>query len=171
MLQCACLSFRQASRMVTQLFDDALVPVGLLSTQLPVLIVLNLHSPLTITRLASMLIMDRTTLTKNLKPLQAKGYIRTVRSDDKRKTLLELTPQGEALLVKSYPLWRTPRKRSSRGWAPTSGKLSARSSAGGADRLGEIKKRISCGPDPKPMQKASIQDSVILRLRLRRSAR
>lgn len=110
-LECACLSFRQASRMVTQLFDDALLPVGLLSTQLPVLIVVNLHSPITITRLASILIMDRTTLTKNLKPLQSKGYIRTVRSDDKRKTLLALTPQGEALLVKSYPLWRTAQRQ------------------------------------------------------------
>src|ERR1700677_4114610 len=78
-LDCACLSFRQAARMVTQLFDEALIPVGLLSTQLPVLIVVNLQSPVTITRLASILIMDRTTLTKNLKPLLAKGYIRTVR--------------------------------------------------------------------------------------------
>jgi DNA-binding MarR family transcriptional regulator len=110
-LDCACLSFRQASRMVTQLFDEALVPVGLLSTQLPVLIVINLHNPITITRLASMLIMDRTTLTKNLKPLLTKGYIRTVHSEDKRKTLLELTPHGEALLVKSYPLWRRAQKQ------------------------------------------------------------
>jgi DNA-binding MarR family transcriptional regulator len=110
-LDCACLSFRQTSRMVTQLFDDSLASVGLLSTQLPVLILVSLHSPITISRLASMLIMDRTTLTKNLKPLHAKGYIRTVRSDDKRKTLLELTPEGETILHKSYPLWRQAQKR------------------------------------------------------------
>jgi DNA-binding MarR family transcriptional regulator len=110
-LECACLSFRQASRMVTQLFDDALMPVGLLSTQLPVLIVLSLYRPLTITRLAAMLVMDRTTLTKNLKPLVAKGYVRSVKGEDKRKTLLDLTAQGEAVLVKSYPLWRSAQKQ------------------------------------------------------------
>jgi DNA-binding MarR family transcriptional regulator len=110
-LQCACLTFRQASRMVTQLFDEALVPVGLLSTQLPVLILLSLYSPLTISRLANLLIMDRTTLTKNLKPLQARGLIKQVPNKDKRKTLLKLTAKGEAMLVKSYPLWQRAQKQ------------------------------------------------------------
>jgi DNA-binding MarR family transcriptional regulator len=110
-LQCACLSFRQASRMVTQLFDDALVSVGLLSTQLPVLILLSLYSPLTITRLAQLLVMDRTTLTKNLKVLQAKAYIKVMSDKDKRKTLLTLTAKGESMLVKAYPLWQQAQKR------------------------------------------------------------
>ncbi len=82
------------------------MPVGLLSTQLPVLIVLGLHSPLAITRLANLLVMDRTTLTKNLKPLLARGLIRTTPYKDKRKTLLKLTAKGEEMLVKAYPLWR-----------------------------------------------------------------
>jgi DNA-binding MarR family transcriptional regulator len=97
--------------MVTQLFDEALVPVGLLSTQLPVLILLSLYSPLTISRLANLLIMDRTTLTKNLKPLQARGLIKQVPNKDKRKTLLKLTAKGEAMLVKSYPLWQRAQKQ------------------------------------------------------------
>src|SRR5580692_1648400 len=84
-LDCACLSLRQASRMVTQLFDDALMPVGLLSTQLPVLVVLARYGPLTISRLASLIIIDRTTLTRNLKPLQHRGYVRAVPTKDKRK--------------------------------------------------------------------------------------
>jgi DNA-binding MarR family transcriptional regulator len=97
--------------MVTQLFVEALVPVGLLSTQLPVLILLSLYSPLTISRLANLLIMDRTTLTKNLKPLQARGLIKQVPNKDKRKTLLKLTAKGEAMLVKSYPLWQRAQKQ------------------------------------------------------------
>jgi len=117
-LDCACLSFRQASRMVTQLFDDALMPVGLLSSQLPILIVLALYSPLTITRLATMLVMDRTTLTKNLKVLKSRGLIREVPDKDRRKTLLELTAKGEALLVKSHPLWLKAQQRIVDGFGP-----------------------------------------------------
>jgi DNA-binding MarR family transcriptional regulator len=105
-LDCACLSLRQASRMVTQLFDDALVPVGLLSTQLPVLVVLALYGPLTISRLASLIIIDRTTLTRNLKPLQAKGYIQIVSTSDKRKKLLEISQKGRQVIADAYPLWK-----------------------------------------------------------------
>jgi DNA-binding MarR family transcriptional regulator len=136
-LDCACLSFRQASRLVTQLFDNSLMPVGLLSTQLPVLVVVNLHSPIAITRLASILIMDRTTLTKNLKPLHAKGYIRTIRGEDKRKTLLELTPQGQAILVKSYPLWCQAQKQIVNGLGPDQWSLVR-------DKLGQVV-RIASG--------------------------
>ncbi|MEJ0000749.1 MAG: hypothetical protein WDO13_17220 [Verrucomicrobiota bacterium] len=57
-LDCACLSFRQAARVVTQLFDESLVAVGLLSTQLPILILLGLHDSLAVTRLANLLVMD-----------------------------------------------------------------------------------------------------------------
>jgi DNA-binding MarR family transcriptional regulator len=105
-LECACLSFRQASRMVTQLFDEALVPVGLLSTQLPVLVLLAYYGPLTISRLAELLVMDRTTLTRILKPLQARNYIETVSTTDKRKTLLKLTPKGHDMIMDAYPLWQ-----------------------------------------------------------------
>jgi DNA-binding MarR family transcriptional regulator len=117
-LQCACLSFRQASRTVTQFFDNALASVGLLSTQLPVLILLGLYSPLTITRLAKLLVMDRTTLTKNLKVLQAKSYIKAITAKDKRKTLLTLTSKGEAMLAKAHPLWQRAQKRIVEGLGP-----------------------------------------------------
>src|ERR1700684_324153 len=105
-LDCACLSLRQASRMVTQLFDDALVPVGLLSTQLPLLVVLALYGPLTISRLASLIIIDRTTLTRNLKPLQKRNYVKTVATNDKRKNLLDVTPRGRQAIADAYPLWQ-----------------------------------------------------------------
>jgi len=105
-LDCACLSFRQAARVVTQLFDESLVPVGLLSTQLPILILLALHDSLAVTRLANLLVMDRTTLTKNLKPLQKRGLVRTLTGPDRRKTLLRITPEGEALVARAHPYWR-----------------------------------------------------------------
>lgn len=117
-LDCACLSFRQASRMVTQLFDDALASVGLLSTQLPVLVLLALYGPLTISRLAALLVMDRTTLNRVLKPLQARGYIRTVATTDKRKNLLELAPKGHEIIVEAYPLWQKAQEQIVQGLKP-----------------------------------------------------
>lgn len=117
-LDCACLSLRQASRMVTQLFDDALVPVGLLSGQLPVLVVLALYGPLTISRLASLLIIDRTTLTRNLKPLQKRGYVETVATNDKRKNLLDVTPKGRQVIADAYPLWKKAQGQIVQGLRP-----------------------------------------------------
>jgi DNA-binding MarR family transcriptional regulator len=117
-LDCACLSFRQASRMVTQLFDDALVPVGLVSTQLPILILLALYGPLTVSRLATMLVMDRTTLTRVLKPLQSKNLIRSVPTTDKRKHMLEITPKGQAILVEAHPLWQKAQGQIVQGLTP-----------------------------------------------------
>src|ERR1700677_2621881 len=117
-LDCACLSLRQASRMVTQLFDDALVPVGLLSTQLPVLVVLALYGPLTISRLASLIIIDRTTLNRNLKPLQVRGYIQSVATNDKRKNMLEISPKGRQIIADAYPLWQKAQGQIVQGLLP-----------------------------------------------------
>ncbi len=70
---CACFHLRQASRVVTQLYDETLRPTGILGTQLPLLVALRLHGELTVHGLAKALVMDRTTLTRNLKPLQREG--------------------------------------------------------------------------------------------------
>ena len=128
-LQCACLSFRAASRVVTQLFDEYLVPVGLLSTQLPVLLLLCLNESLAVSRLANLLVMDRTTLTKNLKPLRARGLVKVISGPDKRKTLLAITPEGQALMARAYPYWRQAQARIVEGlgpaqWDVVRGKLS-----------------------------------------------
>jgi DNA-binding MarR family transcriptional regulator len=117
-LDCACLSFRQASRAVTQLFDDVLVPVGLVSAQLPVLIVAGVYGPLTVSRLAALLIMDRTTLNRVMKPLQAKGYLRSVPTMDKRKNMLELTAKGHEIIVQSHPLWQSAQQQIVHGLKP-----------------------------------------------------
>jgi DNA-binding MarR family transcriptional regulator len=63
---CACLHLRQASRRVTQLFDDALRPVGLRATQFTLLTAVHRLGPVPIQQLAQRLVMDRTTLTRNL---------------------------------------------------------------------------------------------------------
>ena len=72
---CACFNFRKASRSVTQLFDQMLAPTGLRSTQLVILITGELLGPSSIARLARELVMDRSTLTRNLKPLLSMGLL------------------------------------------------------------------------------------------------
>jgi DNA-binding MarR family transcriptional regulator len=102
---CACFNFRKASRSVTQFFDQVLAPTGLRSTQLVILITAELLGPSSIARLARELVMDRSTLTRNLKPLLAQGLLRLSRADNGKHKSVELTAEGRAALVKSVPFW------------------------------------------------------------------
>src|SRR5215813_7592579 len=96
---CACFNFRKASRSVTQLFDQVLAPSGLRSTQLVILITSQLLGPSSIARLARELVMDRSTLTRNLKPLLSTGLLQFVRASSSKHKSVELTQQGRAALV------------------------------------------------------------------------
>ena len=102
---CACFNFRKASRSVTQLFDQALAPTGLRSTQLVILITGELLGPSSIARMARELVMDRSTLTRNLRPLIAAGLLELSAGKDGREKQVELTAQGRKSLVKALPIW------------------------------------------------------------------
>ena len=83
-LGCACFNLRKAARAVTQLYDDALRPAGILATQLPLLIATGRLERVTISQLAEAMVMDRTTLTRNLRPLERDGLVRTKPGKDRR---------------------------------------------------------------------------------------
>lgn len=104
---CLCLHLQRAARVVGRCFDDALRPVGLTHGQFSLLISLNRPEPPRIGDVASLLGMDRTTLTANLKPLERRGLL-TVNPDpaDRRSRRLALTPAAEELLVQAMPIWR-----------------------------------------------------------------
>jgi len=102
---CACFNFRKASRSVTQLFDQRLSPVGLRSTQLVILITSQLVGPSNIARLARELVMDRSTLTRNLKPLVAHGYLQLTRLAAGRQKAVEITDEGREALLRAAPYW------------------------------------------------------------------
>lgn len=102
---CACFNFRKASRSVTQLFDQILAPSGLRSTQLVILITGQLLGPSSIARLARELVMDRSTLTRNLKPLMNMGLMRFSLSAGGKQKSVELTDEGQAALLRSAPYW------------------------------------------------------------------
>src|SRR6201999_2569058 len=91
---CACFNFRKASRSVTQLFDQILAPIGLRSTQLTILITGRLLGPSSIARVARELVMDRSTLTRNLKPLLTMGLLKLSKPVSGKHKSVELTEEG-----------------------------------------------------------------------------
>jgi DNA-binding MarR family transcriptional regulator len=94
---CNCLALRQASRHVTQFYDQFLAPSGLRTTQYSILARLQRKGPMTINALAAELVMDRTTLGRNILPLQRDGLVAVgPGKSDRRARELRLTPAGIA---------------------------------------------------------------------------
>jgi DNA-binding MarR family transcriptional regulator len=103
---CACANLRKAARAVTQVFDEALAPSGLRATQFTLLVTSRLMGESTINELAERMAMDRTTLSRNLKPLVRNGLLEVRPGEDGRTRLVRLTPAGEQALEEAYPLWQ-----------------------------------------------------------------
>lgn len=109
---CNCLAVRQAARQLTQLYDDALAETGLRITQYSVLAHLARIEPATMQTLAETLVLDRTTLSHNLKPLERDGLVVIgVAEDDQRVRLLRLTAAGKAKLREARTAWAATQKR------------------------------------------------------------
>ena len=102
---CVCLQLRKATRVVTRLFDEMLQPCGLRSTQLPVLVTLCVAGTTPIIRLADELVMDRTSLTRLLKPLEIEGLISISPGEDRRTREVSITPRGHGAVATATPLW------------------------------------------------------------------
>ena len=103
---CICLSLRKSARAVSQLYDDALRPSGLRATQFSLLVATRMLAPVTVSGLAVALVIDRTTLTRNLRPLKREGLIRALPGRDRREREVALTAIGEEVLRKALPYWR-----------------------------------------------------------------
>ncbi|OWY64609.1 MarR family transcriptional regulator [cyanobacterium TDX16] len=102
---CTCFNLRKATRVVTQFFDEQLKPSGLLITQFTILVAIAQISSGTINDLADRLVMDRTTLTRNLKPLQREGFVTIQLGEDRRIRIVSLTAKGRDTLATALPLW------------------------------------------------------------------
>lgn len=103
---CLCLHTQRAARRLARIFDDALRPVDLKSGQFSLLMSLNRPAPPSIGEVATVLGMDRTTLTANIKPLEKRGLVRMAADKkDRRARRLSLTPTGQRLLEKAAPIW------------------------------------------------------------------
>ena len=105
--ECNCLALRQAARHVSQIYDGYLAAEGLKTTQYSILAKLNRLGPLSINELAKSMVMDRTTLGRNLRPLERSGLISLeVDPADRRSRRLVVTERGRALLEQARPAWQ-----------------------------------------------------------------
>ncbi|MEE9209045.1 MAG: MarR family winged helix-turn-helix transcriptional regulator [Kiloniellales bacterium] len=103
---CTCFGLRKAARAVTQMYDQALKPSGLRATQLSLLAVTERAGPRRMAEIAELLVMDRTTLTRNLKPLLDQGLLERVAGADRRRRPIAITAKGRAALAQALPYWR-----------------------------------------------------------------
>jgi len=109
---CNCLALRQASRHLTQFYDQLLASSGLRTTQFSILIRLRLAGPMTINALAKALVMDRTTLGRNILPLEREGLIDVASGRaDRRSKILRLTKAGAARLRAARAGWTQAQAR------------------------------------------------------------
>jgi DNA-binding MarR family transcriptional regulator len=104
-LDCTCFRVRGAARRVTQIYSQHLSPTGLKISQFSLLGFICAEGPVSIGRLSELLATDRTTLTRNLRPLLAGGLVERAASGDRRRHELVGTPAGRALFKRALPLW------------------------------------------------------------------
>jgi DNA-binding MarR family transcriptional regulator len=102
---CMGMHIRRASRILTQVYDQALRPTGLVLNQFTLLVSIHLVESTPITRLAQELFTDQTTLTRNLKLLEKRGLVAIEPGADRRIKLVSLTVEGQAILAQALALW------------------------------------------------------------------
>jgi DNA-binding MarR family transcriptional regulator len=109
---CLCLHVQRAARALGRRFDEALRPFGLTNGQFSLLMSLNRPEPPSMAPVASLLAMDRTTLTAALKPLERRGLVKVSQDpSDRRSRTLTLTVKAHNLLAEALPVWeRTHRQ-------------------------------------------------------------
>jgi DNA-binding MarR family transcriptional regulator len=109
---CACTTLRRATRAVTAAYDAALAPSGLRITQFSILRRLARLGPLSVTRLAAEAALDRSTMGRNLNPLERRGLVRIEGGTvDQRERVAYLTAAGEAAIEAALPYWRKTQER------------------------------------------------------------
>jgi DNA-binding MarR family transcriptional regulator len=115
---CVCFAVRRAARAITQHYDRELRQAGLRVTQFSMLAVLSHGEPRPVNRVAARLGMDRTTLTRNLRPLVDRGFVTIAGGADARVRLVKITPAGSAALAAALPHWRRAQRSMERHVTP-----------------------------------------------------
>ncbi|MGL4608214.1 MAG: MarR family winged helix-turn-helix transcriptional regulator [Trueperaceae bacterium] len=106
-MMCASANLRRANRVVSRFYDAVLKPSGLRGTQFTMLKIVLARGPVAVNQLASTLVMDRTTLARDLKPLEKQGFVKVVIDNaDQRVRLVMITGKGKASLERAQPLWQ-----------------------------------------------------------------
>jgi len=109
-LPCACAVFRRASRAMTRAYERYLRGTGLNVAQFSLLQALAHVGPITQGRLGRLLALDSTTLSRTLRPLEAKRWLRSGSGTDRRERRLELTEAGRSRIERTIPAWERAQK-------------------------------------------------------------
>jgi DNA-binding MarR family transcriptional regulator len=112
---CTANNLRKAMRAVSSLFDEAMRPTGLRASQFSVLIALALMEEATVSKLAASLDLDRTTMTRNLAPLERDGLVASAGGEDGRNRHLRLTDKGRTTLAAALSIWEGVQARVVKG--------------------------------------------------------
>lgn len=104
--KCMGFNLKKTTRAVQNLFDNAYKSVGLEGTQYTVLSHVFVAGPITLSKLADLMYVDRTTLGRNLKPLDKKGLIEIKSGKDRRAKLISITDHGKEVLSQALPIWK-----------------------------------------------------------------
>jgi len=103
---CVCVNLRRAARAISQVYDEALAESGIKITQFSLLRAVERNEPVAISALAEELDLDRTTMARNLAPLERDRLVTLAPGSDQRVTEVRLTPKGRAAVTKALPLWQ-----------------------------------------------------------------
>lgn len=115
---CNCLALRQASRHITAFYDQVLAGTGLRVTQFSILYKLARCGGVTINELSEVMVMDRTTLARNLKPLEREGLVHVIAGEDRRERVVDLTENGLKKIKELLPLWRKAQRQFETSFGP-----------------------------------------------------
>ena len=107
---CACFNLRRSARLVTQRFDRAFREAGLTANQFSILMASYDQEGILLTKMAGILGMERTTLTRNLSLLERRGVVSVQPGPDRRERRIAITQKGIELLEKALPLWERAQK-------------------------------------------------------------
>jgi len=108
---CINTNLRKVSRVVSSFYDEMFRSTGLHANQMVLLIPPYLKGPIPINTMAELIGLNRTTLTRNLKPLMSKGLLTVEAGEDLRTRLVTLTPEGHDVLVDALPLWEAAQQQ------------------------------------------------------------
>ncbi len=109
--QCTCFNLRKATRAITLMYDRELRPSGLRTTQFLLLTEIKVSAPITIKPLAGKMLMHRTALARNLKPLEKRDLIKIEPGHDRRERIIRLTINGQQSLIRAYPFWQHAQRK------------------------------------------------------------
>ncbi|WP_338452822.1 MarR family winged helix-turn-helix transcriptional regulator [Niallia oryzisoli] len=103
---CACANIRKAARIITQVYEKKMTPTGLKVTQYYMLVNIARHKKISISQLGDIMLLDQSTITRNVNILKKSGYVNIIRNiNDSRAKLVSITEIGLAKLEEATPVW------------------------------------------------------------------